>query len=175
VATSIVDNEKIPDQYSAKWIVRASLAIGGWRIRPEGTGVLLSYLVKVSLNGSIPATIVSSLANDLPMCVGKVRDIYNSRGYAPYVVPSESTSSIKFQTEQWSDQNYISTFSAPADPVQFSIRYDHAKMYPRGIQTEVEGDAREGVKVDMGEDGIIKVNCEGGHVGTFSLVVTRDK
>jgi hypothetical protein len=88
-----------PEYPAASGKVRAKLTGAGWRLkcayaipsfgtfeltcahRPVDDNVELSYLVKISLEGSIPGAMVQMVATEIPTCTGRVRDALYSRAY----------------------------------------------------------------------------------------------
>ncbi|EJD54297.1 Bet v1-like protein [Auricularia subglabra TFB-10046 SS5] len=78
--TSVPDEEHVPDQSGR---VRAKAHFGGWLIEPDGADVKLTYIACISLEGSIPLAAVRTVATEIPMCTGRVRDVFAKSGYAP--------------------------------------------------------------------------------------------
>lgn len=169
IQTSVEDNERAPAQ-SGK--VRAHLTVAGWHLKPEGSDLRVTYLAKVSLNGSLPGALVSKLAQEMPSCVGRVREVFESVGHAPYFVAPDD-SPIIWQSESISDPNgskvgaleYRCRITTAPDG-RFELKYS-SRMYPKGIQVRVEG---EGATATDEGNGTVKVVCaEGGKAATVVI------
>lgn len=68
IQTSVQEDELGPEQ-SGK--TRATLAVSGWHLKPQVDGLKVTYIVKISLNGSIPSAMVNKIAMEIPSCIGR--------------------------------------------------------------------------------------------------------
>ena len=75
IQTSIEADALAPVQ-SGK--TRATLGVSGWQLLQQGSDLKVTYIVKVSLNGSIPSALVNMIATETPLCTGRARDVFNT-------------------------------------------------------------------------------------------------
>lgn len=68
IQTSVQEDELAPEQ-SGK--TRATLTVSGWHLKPQADGLKVTYIVKISLNGSIPSAMVNKIAMEIPSCIGR--------------------------------------------------------------------------------------------------------
>ncbi|SGY31314.1 BQ5605_C002g01221 [Microbotryum silenes-dioicae] len=178
VQASVTDDEHGPEQ-SGK--TRATVTVSGWQLLPQGSDLKVTYIVKISLNGSIPLAMVQKVAVEIPLCTGRARDIYYELGHAPYVIPHDGKEpSVVFQTEHMSGPDswggvgpleYRCAFTTSADGI-FDIKTDVKKFYKDGVEAAIEGDGGAEVSVDDAT-GLVTVKCT--EAGKFNTVVLTRK
>ncbi|GAA6011299.1 hypothetical protein JCM8202_003971 [Rhodotorula sphaerocarpa] len=151
---------------------RATLNLGGWLFKPEGSNTRVTYLVQVALNGSIPSMLASAVANETPLCVGRARDVFYKQGFAPFLkYHKEDETSMRYQFENFEPpaRKYICTLTTgqPGDAVE--IVYDNKKVYPGGVKTAIEGAESAASIEDDGKGTLRVVGKEEGKTVTVVL------
>lgn len=68
IQTSVQEDELAPEQPGK---TRATLTVSGWHLEPQAEGLKVTYIVKISLNGSIPSAMVTKIAMEIPSCIGR--------------------------------------------------------------------------------------------------------
>jgi len=137
---SVEDDAHAPPQ-SGK--VRGKIRFSGWNIKPAGPDVDLTYLVNISLEGSIPISIVKSVATEIPTCAGRVRDVFQSHGPAPYIHgwSFSGPGALILQKEAFDSgtETWSATFTTSTDAVdgRFNVSYDKKRLYKNGVQVDV--------------------------------------
>lgn len=179
---SVENEEYLPDAGSyAKSRTRATVELSGWILKPKGEDTEVTYIVKVRLNGNIPTSVVSMLATETPMCVGRVRDVYYSTGFAPHDEHREGGKTImatmEFEdgdgTEASAGERKWTGIYLAKGADEFNVIYDTKRMYPQGVDFAVEGDAKDNVKVEQNGEGKIKVTVDEKADGKqFRVVIT---
>jgi hypothetical protein len=160
IQTTVTDEENLPEAGSySKSRTRATVDISGWRIAKKGEDVELTYIVKVHLNGAIPTSVVSTIAAETPMCVGRVRDVYYSFGYHPYELNTSNGGSHDAKsvgvTQVFEDakgqKQWIGSYrGVGADKIE--IAYDAQRLYSSGVSASVEGEGASEVSASVDED-----------------------
>lgn len=135
VQTSIDDEERFPvnGSYASKR-TRAEVVLSAWLFKPvttesEKPATEVTYIVRTKLNGWLPTSLLSTLASEIPLCVGRVRDTVYEIGTTPYFVRSHPDGSrlpqavvdkVAFQLapRQW----YTSVWVQQPQPIV--IQYD---------------------------------------------------
>lgn len=186
IQTSVTDEDNLPEAGSyAKSRTRATVDVSAWRIAKKGDDVELTYVVKVHLNGAIPTSVVSIIANETPMCCAKVRDVHYTLGYHPYELNSHnggaSDSKTTNITQTFFDDNdehvWRSEYTATAGADQFQIAFDGKRMYSGGVDVAVEGEGASDVSVQVDKDKHVitvqvKEEAKGKH---FDLLVQKGR
>ena len=187
IQVSVKDEEHLPEDGSyQKSRTRATVELSGWVAEKVEEGTKLSYVVKVLLNGSIPSAVVASLAQETPMCVGRVRDVYYEHGHAPIELTTRNSDLVKSDfkttaiTQVFEDENGEKTWNghyASNGPDDISIFYDSKRMYIGGVNVSIEskdGNDVSGVHATVDEaNSIVKVKVESLEKGkTFEVVIT---
>ncbi|KAJ1028543.1 hypothetical protein NDA16_001709 [Ustilago loliicola] len=184
IQTSVDADQYIDEAGSySKSRTRATLEVSAWVIVKQGNDTKLEYVVKIHLNGSLPTSVVSMVATETPMCVGRVRDVYYQTGHLPYDAAQDegdqpATKSIlvysEFEdgdgTEATSGQKRWTIWYHAQGEETFKIRYDNQRLYPT-LNVAVEGDH---VKASVDKDaGLVTVEVgEEAKGKQFSLVFT---
>ncbi|KAM0756223.1 Bet v1-like protein [Meredithblackwellia eburnea MCA 4105] len=181
IQTSVQEDELAPEQ-SGK--TRATLSVSGWQLLPQGDDLKVTYIVKISLNGSMPLAMVSMVATETPLCTGRAKDVYESLGHAPYVhiLTTDNEDGLTFQNESITPPvsatdggplEYRSTFGPAKAGTSFHVVYDAKKLYAGGVEVVLEGDAagKDGVQVSDDGEGKISVKVEKELGGVVALVV----
>ena len=179
---TVDDEEHAPDAGSyAKSRTRATVELSAWVLRAKGTDTDVSYIVKVHLNGNIPTSVISMLATETPMCVGRVRDVLYSTGFAPYLLDNHDASKTILATMSFDDgdgteatageRKYTAFLFAQAEDT-LSFRYDAKRMYPDGVKVSVEGEAADLVKAQTEGADLVKVSVPADAKGKrFELII----
>lgn len=184
--TSVKDDERASSQ-SGK--TRMTITLSSFRLTPQGKDVKVTYLVKVSLGGSIPAAMVAAVIVDLPLCAGKVRNTYEKYGYPPYVKHDSQDPKERsiLQTDFFhfgstkndvhvplkNDKNWHLHMTGKTGG-NFKILYDRRTMYGKegGVHFHIMGDGKDGVVVVDDGNGVMNVRV-GEHANgkTFEIIV----
>lgn len=182
-----VDADKYVDEAGSysKSRTRATLEVSAWNIVKEGANVKLEYLVKIHLNGSLPTSVVSMVATETPMCVGRVRDVFYTLGHSPFIAgqeKGEKDSNTILNAAEFEDGDGSEATSGTkkwtiwyqatgADTLH--IKYDNQRMYP-SVNVDVSGEAASDVKTDIDTSaGVVKVDiAEAAKGKKFSLAFT---
>lgn len=187
IQVSVSDEDRLPEDGSyQKSRTRATVELSGWVAEKVEEGTKLSYVVKVLLNGSIPSAVVASLAQETPMCVGRVRDVYYEHGHAPIELTTRNSTLVKSDfkttaiTQVFEDENGEKTWTghyASNGPDDLSILYDGKRMYIGGVNASVQskdGNDVSGVHATIDEqNNIVKVKVESLEKGkTFEVAIT---
>ncbi|CEH13999.1 STEROIDOGENIC ACUTE REGULATORY PROTEIN (STAR) [Ceraceosorus bombacis] len=167
IQVSVTDEENLPDAGSyAKSRTRATVDISGWNIEQDGDNVKLSYIVKVHLNGNIPTSVVSMLAQETPMCVGRVRDVFYQHGFVPYEVMSGHSKGeypdhkVVSVTQVFEDGDGTEATAGArkwtgsyrgAEPDTIHIAYDGERMYKDGVNVTIGGEGASAVSSSVDE------------------------
>lgn len=176
VQTSVETND-IPELRHTK---RANLGLSGFLFKPEGPNTRVVYIFQIDLRGSIPSQVVSMVAAETPLCIGRARDLFYERGYAPYVRHDGSHEpAVVFQTEtvnlDTKSREYRCTVTTgPKTGDHFEIAYDAQRMYRQegGVEVSVEGDTAA-VEVQDNGKGVVLVITQAS--GKTLTVVLRPK
>ncbi|EWC48741.1 hypothetical protein DRE_00046 [Drechslerella stenobrocha 248] len=134
--------------------VRGDTSLVGWALEEKpGEPVKCTYIVKFDPKGYIPANLIAQIVKETPLCVARVGQVIEERGFVPYVavhddfpgqVRQESLSEIVAEAGQTSSEGkFRFTFSWFGAPGTFDINFD--EKWVDGAKIEVE----EGVE---GED-----------------------
>jgi len=160
IQVGIKDDERASEQSGR---TRMKLSLSGWRLRPQGDDVKVTYIVKVSLGGSIPKSAVATILKDLPTCAGKLRNTYYEFGYPPYIVQPSSLSAAAQSIQENEVFHFGPTKSGAHEPLpndkhghlyvtgkdggDFEVRYDVKRMYNKegGVHVTVRGEGKDGV------------------------------
>lgn len=174
IQTSVKDEDNLPEAGSyAKSRTRATVDVSAWQITQKGDDVELTYLVKVHLNGSIPTSVVSMIANETPMCAARVRDTHYTIGYHPYDLHSYNGGSKDANatsvTQVFEDDKNEKTWTGSyigAEAEQFEIAYDGQRMYSGGVDVSVEGEGASDVTAQVDESkSVVVVDVKDGAKG----------
>ncbi|SNX83070.1 uncharacterized protein MEPE_01776 [Melanopsichium pennsylvanicum] len=187
IQTSVNADQFVDDAGSySKSRTRATLEVSAWDLVKQGNHTKLEYVVKIHLNGSLPTSVVSMVATETPMCVGRVRDVYYSTGHLPYDAAQEegsnsATKSILIYseyedgdgTEATSGEKRWSIWYHATGAETIKIKYDDQRLYPN-LNVAVEGDAQDHVTAIVdAEAAVVNVEVKEGAAGKgFSLVFT---
>ncbi|CAO1630107.1 unnamed protein product [Parajaminaea phylloscopi] len=182
VQTSISDDDNLPEAGSyAKSRTRATVDVGAWRIVQKGSDVELTYVVKVHLNGSIPTSVVSTIANETPMCCARVRDVHYTIGFHPYELntatgaasDSKTTNITQTFLDDDDEKVWKSEYTGTGED-KFQIAYDGQRMYSGGVQVQVEGEGAGDVSYDVdAEKHLVSVHVKDGAKGKgFNLIIS---
>lgn len=182
-----VDADQYVDEAGSysKSRTRATLEVSAWNIVKEGANVKLEYIVKIHLNGSLPTSVVSMVATETPMCVGRVRDVYYTLGHSPFIAGQEKgekdSNTILNAAEFEDGDGSEATSGAKQWTIWYQatgadtlvIKYDNERMYPT-LDVNVQGEAASDVKTDIDTSaGTVKVEiAEAAKGKKFSLVFT---
>ncbi|KAH8930138.1 Bet v1-like protein [Atractiella rhizophila] len=176
IQTSVIDKETLPEQSGKQ---RADLKGALWRLTPNGSGITVEYLVRISLGGSLPTAIVSQLANELPGCTGRAKNTLAKFGHAPYaraVGGEEKELDVIFNAERITtpdptkgsdSRHWVSICKGTSKATTFEVVYSK-KMYPDGV-TPSSTDER--VKIDDDGQGKLTVQVPGEVDGRFDINV----
>lgn len=157
IQTTVSDEDNLPDAGSyAKSRTRATVDVSAWKIVQKGSDVELTYVVKVHLNGSIPTSVVSTIANETPMCCARVRDVHYTVGFHPYELHSSNGGSSDSKTinitqtfEDESDEKVWKSLYTGVGADKFQVAYDGDRMYSDGISVSIEGEGASEVSHDI--------------------------
>ncbi len=121
---------------------RATLEVSAWDIKKDGANTKLEYVVKIHLNGSLPTSVVSMVATETPMCVGRVRDVYYTNGHLPYDAaweegaPSDKDSILRYSSTRTATEARRSRVRSAGRSgtrlrlrITIKIRFDNQKLY----------------------------------------------
>lgn len=159
IQTSVQDEDNLPDAGSyAKSRTRATVDVSGWKIAKKGNDTELTYVVKVHLNGSIPTSIVSTIANETPLCTARVRDVHYTVGYHPYELhtanggktDSKTVNVTQTFTDDKGEKKWSSVYTGVGSD-NFEIQYDGKRMYSGGVAVDVSGAGASEVKTTVDE------------------------
>ncbi|SPO23307.1 uncharacterized protein UTRI_01985 [Ustilago trichophora] len=188
VIQTSVDADQYVDEAGSysKSRTRATLEVSAWDLVKQGNDTKLEYVVKIHLNGSLPTSVVSMVATETPMCVGRVRDIYYSAGHLPYDAAQEegeksaAVSTLIYSeyedgdgTEATSGEKRWSVWYHANGPETFKLKFDNQRLYPT-LNVAVEGDAKDHVTATVDQEAaVVTVEVKEGAKGKgFSLVFT---
>ncbi|PWY99076.1 Bet v1-like protein [Testicularia cyperi] len=186
VQTSVEADQYVDEAGSySKSRTRATLEVSAWNLEKQGNDTKLEYVVKIHLNGSIPTSVVTMVATETPMCVGRVRDVYYTYGHLPYLAGQESGEKdgktiliySDFQdgdgTEATSGEKRWSIWYLATGEESLTIKYDNQRMHPT-LNAAIEGDASDQVTATVDSDAAqVKVQIPESAKGKkFSLVLT---
>ena len=152
IALSSVEEPSIPEHPPS---VRASLFISGWVIRSLDEGkILVTYIVHINLNGSIPSAMSKMMLVQTPLCAGKVCDYARKFGFPPYVKSIEGR--IRHEEFDHSKKVYMVEVDALEEHGFFgektgSVVIEVSKtMFPNGfaVNTSVAENVHEKVEAD---------------------------
>ncbi|EST07749.1 START domain protein [Kalmanozyma brasiliensis GHG001] len=185
--TSVEADQFIDEAGSySKSRTRATLEVSAWDLVKDGDNTKVTYVVKIHLNGSLPTSVVSMVATETPMCVGRVRDTYYSNGHLPYDAAwedgkaSDKDSILRYSeyedgdgSEASSGKKQWSIWYQAVGEDTIKIRFDNQKLYT-SLNVAVEGEAASDVTADVDQDaGLVTVKVADGAKGKgFSLVFT---
>ncbi len=158
---------------------RATLEVSAWDLKKQGNDTKLEYVVKIHLNGALPTSVVSMVATETPMCVGRVRDTYYAQGHLPYDAAqeeggdkSESKTILRYSEYEDGDGSEASSgekrwsvwyHAKGADTLK--LKYDNQRLYPN-LNVGVEGEAKEDVKANVDKEaGVVTVEVGEGAAG----------
>lgn len=189
IQVSVTDDENLPEDGSyQKSRTRATVELSGWQAEKVEQGTKLTYVVKVLLNGSIPSAVVSSLAQETPMCVGRVRDVFYEVGHVPLELTTKNSDKVSSDfkttavTQSFDDEDGEKKWTGEyvsAGPDEFEILYDSKRMYVGGVNVSIqskEGNDVSGVKVTTDEaSSTVKVQVESLEKGKSFEVVIEPK
>lgn len=156
IQVSVDDDDNLPEAGSyQKSRTRATVDISGWHIKKVGDDVELTYIVKVHLNGSIPTSVVSTIANETPLCVARVRDVHYTLGFHPYDLDHNDKSTLVHVLQEFEDDNnerkWTGYYIGGDSDEQVKLAYDGKRMYASGVNVSVTGAAAEHVKATPDE------------------------
>ncbi|SJX61892.1 uncharacterized protein SRS1_12876 [Sporisorium reilianum f. sp. reilianum] len=188
VIQTSVDADQYVDEAGSysKSRTRATLEVSAWNLTKQGNDTKLEYVVKIHLNGSLPTSVVSMVATETPMCVGRVRDVYYSVGHLPYDAAWEEggapagKSTLVYSeyedgdgTEATSGARRWTIWYHATGEDTIKLKFDNQKLYP-ALKVAVEGDAAADVSADVDQAaGLVTVKVAEGAKGKgFSLVFT---
>lgn len=187
VIQTSVDADKYVDEAGSysKSRTRATLEVSAWDLTKQGNDTKLEYIVKIHLNGSLPTSVVSMVATETPMCVGRVRDIYYSAGHLPYDAAQEtgvkSDKSILIYseyadgdgTEATSGEKRWTIWYHATGEDTIKLKFDNQRLYP-SLNVKVEGEAADHVTPTVDQAaGLVTVQISEAAKGKgFSLVFT---
>lgn len=166
VSTSVTDPNVPP--VSGK--VRATLAMGGWVIRPVDGGIDVAYIMKgkctvsdlmivadeaccpVNPNGFIPLSIINNVVvPEIPSAITSCADLLRKRGHPPYV---SSNVRSRLIAEDFDYQTKTLSFNISAKAgEEFEIHYDAKHYSDKGPRVSIVGDT---AKVER-ESGKVKI------------------
>lgn len=187
IQTSVDADQYIDEAGSySKSRTRATLEVSAWDIVKQGNDTKLEYVVKIHLNGSLPTSVVSMVATETPMCVGRVRDVYYQFGHLPYdAAQDEGDKSAgksilvysEFEdgdgTEATSGEKRWTVWYQAQGEETIKLKYDNQRLYS-SLNIAVEGEGKDDVKASVDKDaGVVTVEVgEGAKGKQFSLVFT---
>lgn len=173
VQKSISDDDFMSEDasYRAKR-TRADLILSSWTFTPMrtesgATATQATYIVRIRLNGWLPTSILSALALEIPLCVGRVRDRVYEMGTVPYFAKVQGTTG-----EQDADGSLVSAYlpQAVLQSAEFNtaphqwlatvhiikatpicICFDPVRQFP-DPEVNVSGPAGEGATVQVDKD-----------------------
>ncbi|KAL8283747.1 hypothetical protein RQP46_005542 [Phenoliferia psychrophenolica] len=174
IQTSLEGSDLAPEMAGK---TRATLTVSGWQLLPQGADLKVTYIVKISLNGSMPFAMVNMVATETPLCTGRAKAVYDTLGHAPFIhiEADDNETGLVLQTETFSPPasatepgtlEFAATFKAAAGS-KFHILYDHTKMYAGGVDVSVDAAGVEAI--DEGEGRIAVVCTEGVEVATVKV------
>ncbi|KZP00111.1 Bet v1-like protein [Calocera viscosa TUFC12733] len=168
VQTSVPDTEQTPPVDGK---VRATLEFAGWTLLQKGADTEVSYVVHINLNGSIPSWIMDRIANEIPLCVAKVRDFYLASG-SPPLTSALSKTQLCLETFSFERKEWRGAFLGKGTE-EFSVQVDEKRMFQDGWVGAVQGEGAPGVRLEkrVGELGV-KVGEEAKEK-KFEIVVGR--
>ncbi|KAN0066473.1 hypothetical protein ACQY0O_000567 [Thecaphora frezii] len=186
VQTSVSADKYVSEAASySKSRTRATLEVSAWKISKEGANdTKVEYVVKIHLNGSLPTSVVSMVATETPMCVGRVRDIAYTYGHAPHEVLAQGeernkTSLVHAEyedgdgTEATGGAKRWTGYYFGEGTDTFAVKYDNQRLYSQGIKLTVSGAAASKVQAtDDAAAGQVKVEVDETAKGEkFTLVI----
>lgn len=187
IQVSVTDDERLPEDGSyQKSRTRATVELSAWTAEKHENGTKLSYVVKVLLNGAIPSAVVSSIAQETPMCVGRVRDVYYEEGHAPIELSTKNSTLVKQDftstavTQTFNDSDgekvWIGEYVSNGEQDEITILYDSKRMYAGGVTATIgskEGNDVSSVKANVDEaNSVVKVDVQGLEKGkTFEVTI----
>lgn len=158
IQVSVPDEENLPEAGSyAKSRTRATVDLSGWSIKKKGeSDVELTYIVKVHLNGSIPTSVVSTIANETPLCVARVRDVHYTLGFHPYDADQHTTTKtthvVQFFEDDHGERQWTGVYRGGDADETIELKYDSKRMYAGGVQVTVDGEGKDDVDVNTDEE-----------------------
>lgn len=188
----VIQTSSDADQYIdeagsySKSRTRATLEVSAWDLTKQGNDTKLEYVVKIHLNGSLPTSVVSMVATETPMCVGRVRDVYYTYGHLPYDAAweeggkSAGNSVLVYSeyedgdgTEATSGEKKWTIWYHANGEDTLKFKFDNSKLYS-SLHVAVEGDAASDVtaEVDQAAGVVTAKVAEGAKGKGFSLVFT---
>ena len=187
IQTSVEADDYVDEAGSySKSRTRATLEVSAWDLTKQGNDTLLTYVVKIHLNGSLPTSVVSMVATETPMCVGRVRDVFYSVGHLPYDAAWEDGSrsaekSVLVYSEYEDGDGSEATSGARRWTIwyhatgedEIKLKFDNQKLYPQ-LKVAVEGQAASDVTADIDQSGgVVTVKVAEAAKGKgFSLIFT---
>ncbi|GAK63649.1 bet v1-like protein [Moesziomyces antarcticus] len=187
IQTSVAADQYVDEAGSySKSRTRATLEVSAWDLIQQGSDTKLEYVVKIHLNGSLPTSVVSMVATETPMCVGRVRDVYYTNGHLPYDAAqdkgdkSSSNTILVYSeyedgdgTEATSGEKRWTIWYHATGEDSLKLKFDNQRLYP-SLNVAVEGDAASDVTADVDQEaGIVSVKVAEAAKGKgFSLVFT---
>lgn len=167
---TVIQTSTTADQYVdeagsySKSRTRATLEVSAWNIIKEGNNTKLEYVVKIHLNGSLPTSVVSMVATETPMCVGRVRDVFYQTGHLPYdsaqdhgdkagktvLVYSEFEDGDGSEAQS-GEKRWTVWYHAEGEET-IKLKYDNQRLYS-SVNVKVEGAAADDVKTSVDKEG----------------------
>lgn len=128
-----VEDDKIPHTSGT---VRGKLLISGWKVFfAIDQQIGITYINQVDLAGSIPASFLKKLLQQIPLCAGKVRDYVIQYGFVPTTVVGKH---VEFKGEEFDHDARKYTLELNGDEGSAEILCSE-KMYPNGVQVVLKG------------------------------------
>lgn len=187
IQTSTTADEYVDEAGSySKSRTRATLEVSAWNLIKEGSNTKLEYVVKIHLNGSLPTSVVSMVATETPMCVGRVRDVFYTFGHLPYDLSQENGDKSAGKTvliysefedgdgsEAQSGEKRWTVWYHAEGQETIKLKYDNQRLYPT-LNVNVDGDAKDEVKAEVDKEaGVVTVEVPESAKGKgFSLTFT---
>jgi len=167
VQTGVPDDGSTPP-VSGK--TRATLTVGGWALRPRGNDTEVTYLLKTNPNGSIPAWLIRTIIVDYPLLVAEASDFYTKFGRPPaFYKLVESV--VKSEQYHHDKREWVARLIGQGGDA-FEISVDDKRMYSRGYDVKLDGEAKDAVEVGT-EGGTIRIRVGDAADGkSFSITVS---
>lgn len=159
-----VEDKSLPDTSGS---VRGQLIVSGWKLYNVEEGIGITYVNQVDLAGYIPGAFLKKLLLQIPLCAGKVRDYIIQHGF----VPTTTLHHVEFQGESFDhdERKYSLQLTATSKSGSVHILCSQ-RMYPQGIQIQLEGQAEIVQSVDSFQNPIIELS----HIqGSIQFYITK--
>lgn len=130
VVMTSVEDDNVP---AVSGCVRANLIISGWKVTKTDAGIALTYITQIDLAGSIPASFLKTVQQQVPLCAGLVVKYIQDHGYPP--TTNDCTALFKSEIFDHAKKEYASNLDGEGECKWLISK----KMYPAGVKVAIVG------------------------------------